>query len=209
MIHWPVAFKKGVAFPDSATDFVSLDEIPSTETWEGMEEAVRLKLSKHIGVSNFGIRALQNVLENCRIKPEMNQVECHPYFQQGNLLSFCKANDIHFTAYSPLGSGDRPDVFKSDDEPALLEDPILNELATAHNCSVAQIIISWNLHRNTSVIPKSINPVRIAENLASENISLSNQEMQAIANIDKEYRIVNGKFWVVKGGPYTLEGLWR
>ncbi len=205
LIHWPVVLKKGVRFTGLATDFIPLDEIPSTETWEGMEDAMRLKLSKHIGVANFGITALQNILENCRLKPEMNQVECHPYFQQGTLLSFCKANDIHFTAYSPLG---RPGVFKVANKPTLLEDPVLIELASTHNCSVAQIIISWHLHRDTVVIPKSVTPSRIAENLASENVSLSTKEMQAIANLDKDFRIVNGNFWVVEGGPYTLEGLW-
>lgn len=208
LIHWPVALKKGVSFPEQASDFVSLKKIPVIETWQAMEEASMKGLCHHLGVSNFGIKALQSLLNNCRIKPEMNQVECHPYFQQNTLLAFCKANEIHFTAYSPLGSGDRPDVFKSKDEPALLEDPVLKELAKAHKCSVAQIILSWNLNRCTSVIPKSVNPKRIAQNLASGQISLSNQEMQAIANIDKEYRIVNGKFWIVKGGPYTLEELW-
>ncbi len=60
----------------------------------------------------------------------------------------------------------------------------------------------------TSVIPKSVNAGRIAENLESEDVRLSDEELQSIANIDKDYRLVNGKFWVVEGGPYTLEGLW-
>ena len=205
LIHWPVVLKKGVGFPSSGSDFISLKEVPSIETWEAMEETVRLKLCKHIGVSNFGIKALQNLLENCRLKPEMNQVECHPYFQQDALLSFCKANDINFTAYSPLG---RPGVFKAAHKPTLLEDPVLNELATTHQCTVAQVIISWHLHRDIVVIPKSVTPSRIAENFTSEIVSLSNKEMKAIAKIDNGFRIVNGDFWVVEGGPYTLEGLW-
>ena len=86
--------------------------------------------------------------------------------------------------------------------------PVLIKLAEKHSCSVAQIIISWNLHRGTSVIPKSVNAGRIAENLESEDVSLSDEELQSIANIDEDYRLVNGKFWVVEGGPYTLEGLW-
>lgn len=208
LIHWPVALKKGVDFPSEPKDFVSLTDLPTTETWAGMEDAFKLGLTNHIGVSNFGIKALQNILAHCTIRPEMNQVECHPYFQQGALLSFCKANDIHFTAYSPLGSSDRPAAFKASDEPALLEDPLLMKLAEKHSCTVAQLIISWNLHRRTSVIPKSVNAGRIQENFESQNISLSDEELQSIANIDKEYRIVNGKFWIVEGGPYTLEGLW-
>ena len=205
LIHWPVALKKGVGLPSSVSDFISLKEISSIETWEAMEEAVRLQLCKHIGVSNFGINALKNVLENCRIKPEMNQVECHPYFQQDALLAFCKDNDIHFTAYSPLG---RPGVFKAAKKATLLEDPVLTKIAKAHKCTTAQIIISWHLHRDTLVIPKSVTTSRIAENLASENVKLSNKEMKAIGNLDKDYRILDGSFWVLKGGPYTLKGLW-
>ena len=208
LIHWPVALKKGVNFPTKLKDFVSLNDLPTTETWAGMEDAFKLGLTNHIGVSNFGIKALQNILAHCTVRPEMNQVECHPYFQQGALLSFCKANDIHFTAYSPLGSSDRPAAIKSKDEPALLEDPVLMKLAEKHMCTVAQLIISWNLHRRTSVIPKSVNAGRIQENFESQDIRLSDEELQSIANIDKEYRIVNGKFWIVEGGPYTLEGLW-
>ena len=208
LIHWPVALKKGVNFPTKLKDFVSLNDLPTTETWAGMEDAFKLGLTNHIGVSNFGIKALQNILAHCTVRPEMNQVECHPYFQQGALLSFCKANDIHFTAYSPLGSSDRPAAIKSKDEPALLEDPVLMKLAEKHMCTVAQLIISWNLHRRTSVIPKSVNAGRIQENFESQDIRLSDEELQSIANIDKEYRIVNGKFWIIEGGPYTLEGLW-
>ena len=82
LIHWPIALKKNIMFPQSGKDMISLKEIPLTETWKGMEEAVDAGLARHIGVSNFGINNLTKILNSARIRPEVNQVECHPYLQQ-------------------------------------------------------------------------------------------------------------------------------
>ena len=208
LVHWPVALKKNSMFPQSATDLVSLDKIPLTETWTGMESAKNEGLAKHIGVSNFGRKNLENLISNSSIKPEMNQVECHPYFQQEDLFAFCKENEIHLTAYSPLGSFGRPVIFKGKDEPILLEDPTIVSLANSNDVTPAQVLISWALHRGMSVIPKSVNPKRISENLKAEQLILSEQDMNTIANLDRNYRYVTGQFWVIEGGPYTLDDVW-
>lgn len=208
LIHWPVALQKGAQFPLSGSDFVSLTKLPLIDTWKGMEECAQLGLTRHIGVSNFGIKALQNILSACQIAPEANQVECHPHFQQNELLDFCKSQGIHFTSYSPLGSSDRPEAMKANDEPSLLENQVILSIAKDHNATVAQVILSWNLHRDTSVIPKSVNPKRIRENLDAVNLQLPEEDMKAIAGIDSGYRLVNGKFWTPEGSPYTLEELW-
>jgi alcohol dehydrogenase (NADP+) len=195
-------------FPQSGKDMIFLKEIPLTETWKGMEEAVDAGLVRHIGVSNFGINNLTKILNAARIKPEVNQVECHPYLQQEKLFDFCKTNSVFLTAYSPLGSPDRPDGIKAQNEPLLLEDKIINEIANARKASAAQILIGWALQRGTSVIPKSIHDGRIAENLRADKICLSESEMQQISKLDKAYRYVSGSFWVFEGGPYTLEDVW-
>ena len=85
-----------------------------------MEQAVNEGLVNNIGVSNFSINKIDNILSSCNIKPAMNQVECHPYLQQDELLTYCQNNDIALTAYSPLGSKDRPDFIKQENEPILL-----------------------------------------------------------------------------------------
>jgi len=208
LIHWPVALKKTSTFPQTASSLVSLDEIPLTETWEGMESAKNEGLAKHIGVSNFGKKNLGELISNSKICPEMNQVECHPYFQQEDLFAFCKENKIHMTAYSPLGSFGRPVIFKGKDEPKLLADPTIAEIAQANDVTPAQILISWALHRGMSVIPKSVNPNRIAENLQAEQVILSNEHMDAIASLERNYRYVTGEFWTIKGSPYTIEDVW-
>lgn len=104
LIHWPVALKKGSLFPNTGADMLSLEEMPLAQTWSGMEAVLAKKLCRHIGVSNFSLPKLQGLLEVAQVRPEMNQVELHPYLQQPELLDFCRKNAVHMTAYSPLGS---------------------------------------------------------------------------------------------------------
>ncbi len=208
LIHWPVNIRKDVVFPQAATDMVSLEDIPISETWAAMEDAVENGLAKHIGVSNFGIKQLKNLLSFALIKPEMNQVESHPYFQQDALLAFCRENNIHFTAYSPLGSFDRPDGIKAADEPKLLDDSTIVRIAKSHYASPAQVLINWALQRGISVIPKSVNEGRIAQNFGSRSLALNDENISEISQLDKDYRYITGGFWVFEGGPYSMESIW-
>jgi len=208
LIHWPVALKQGVGFPQSSEDFLSPEEAPLSATWKAMEECVDKGLTRHIGVSNFGIKRLKALLTTAERAPEMNQVESHPYLQQPELLEFCQSNGIHITAYSPLGSPDRPEALKGANEPSLLENPVITKLAAEKQCSTGQLLISWALHRGVSVIPKSVNPKRIAENLEAESIELSNSEMDRINALEKGFRYVTGAFWTFEGGPYTMDNIW-
>lgn len=208
LIHWPVALKSGIGFPQSAEDFLSPEEAPLHQTWKALEEAVGKGMTRHIGVSNFGIKRLIDIIRNAVIKPEMNQVESHPYLQQKDLFDFCQKNGIHMTAYSPLGSPDRPEGLKADNEPSLLENPIVKEIATEKNCSPGQVLISWALHRGMSVIPKSVNPARIGQNFEAELIQMTDLEMIRINALERSFRYVTGEFWVSEGGPYTMNNIW-
>jgi len=118
LIHWPVVLKKEVSFPQKAADYLSLEEVPIAETWQAMETALKQGLCKHIGVSNFSQRKLAALRNDCTQKPEVNQVESHPYLQQKDLLDYCNSEGILLTAYSPLGSGDRAQGMKKQDEPS-------------------------------------------------------------------------------------------
>ncbi|NEZ66669.1 aldo/keto reductase [Leptolyngbyaceae cyanobacterium CCMR0082] len=208
LIHWPVALKKGATFPLTPEKLVSLEVLPILITWSEMEGLADEGLCRHIGVSNFSMAKLQDLLENARLKPEMNQIELHPYLQQTSMLDFCKENNIYLTAYSPLGSADRPDSLKADDEPVLLENPTIATIAKHHGATPAQVLLSWAMQRGTAVIPKSVNPDRIKQNLAAADLSLTAADMQTIAELDLNRRYVDGTFWQVEGGPYTLAALW-
>ena len=208
LMHWPVALKPGVPFPKSADDMVSLKELPVETTWAAMEALVDNNLTRQIGVSNFSVKKLQDLIGKARYKPAMNQIELHPYLQQKEMLAFCQQQGIHLTAYSPLGSFDRPAGLKAEDEPVLLEEPVIREIADHHGASPAQVLISWALHRNTVVIPKSVNPERLKQNLAAAELSLSDADMDAISALDKHRRYVDGGFWAQPGSDYTMANLW-
>lgn len=202
LIHWPVAFKKGVAFPGKDSDYLSLEEVPLLETWEAMLEAKEHGLVKHVGVSNFSEKKLTQLMSESREAPEMNQVELHPFLQQPELLEFCTENNILVTAYSPLGSGDRSKEMKAKNEPSLLEDPVIKKIAEKHGASPAQVLIKWAVTRGTAVIPKSTTREHLISNLKSSELQLQEEDMKEIANIDREFRYVTGEFFVTPGNPY-------
>ena len=208
LMHWPVALTPGISFPKSGADILAPEDMPVADTWRAMEQLVDDNLTRQIGVSNFSVRKLTALLETARHRPAMNQVELHPYLQQAPLVRFCHDNDIQVTAYSPLGSSDRPDNFKAEDEPVLLEDPVIKTIAERHDASPAQVLISWALHRDTAVIPKSVNPERLGQNLAAADLKLSDDDLNEIADLDRHRRYVDGAFWAQDGSPYTLATLW-
>lgn len=202
LIHWPVAFKPGVGFPSGDEDYLSLEEAPLSETWTAMREAKKQGLVKHIGVSNFSEEKLHDLIVATGDVPEMNQVELHPFLQQPELLAFCKENDIRVTAYSPLGSGDRSKQMKAQDEPSLLEDPTIKKIADKHGASPAQVLIKWSVARGTAVIPKSTSREHIISNLKSQEIHLDEEDMKKIADMDRHFRYVTGKFFETNDGTY-------
>lgn len=203
LIHWPVAFKPNVnGFPKNDEEYLSLEEAPIIETWSAMIEAKKQGLVKHIGVSNFSAKKMDDLLAKTDDAPEMLQVELHPYLQQNDLLEYCKKKEIHLTAYSPLGSGDRSDDMKADNEPSLLDNETIVKIAKKHEVTPGQVLIKWAESRGTAVIPKSTNEGRIKENLQSQNVDLDNEDLKEIAKLDKHFRYVTGEFFVTEGNSY-------
>ncbi|NLS11726.1 aldo/keto reductase [Vibrio sp. SM6] len=208
LMHWPVAIKPHVGFPEKGDDFISLENLPIEVTWAAMEQAVTLGLVKDLGVSNFSIKKLQALQKAATIPPVMNQVELHPYLQQNALVEYCQSQRIVVTAYAPLGSGDRPAMLCKSNEPTLMDHPVVQSIAQAHQVTPAQILIAWSLHRSNVVIPKSSSPARQALNLEARNIVLTSEDMLQLSRLDLHYRYLDGSFWVMPESPYTLENLW-
>ena len=208
LMHWPVALKPGVWFPESPSDLLSLEEVPLLETWRALEACQQDGLTSHIGVSNFSARKIEDLADEAEVPISVNQVELHPYLAQDDLITRCAARGVHCTGYSPLGSPDRPDGLKKSGEPDLLAHPVLGDIGEQLNASHAQVLLAWAVNRGTSVIPKSVNAARMAENLAAANLQLSEGQMDAIAELDAGYRFIDGTFWAPEGSPYTLENLW-
>lgn len=208
LIHWPVALKKGTGYPENANDFIALEEVPIIETWRGMEDARTDGLAKHIGVSNFSLAKLVNLIPEAKFKPEANQVELHPYLQQWELVEYCQRENIKMIGYSPLGSMDRPEQMKDQDEPVPIENDVIKEVASKHDCTEAQVLIGWATSRNTAVIPKSTTPERIKENFEAKDINLSTEDLEKIRELDQGYRFIDGSNWDMDGNQYTAEQIW-
>lgn len=204
LMHWPVAFRGGKLMPGGNEDFWPLSELPLAKTFEAMLKLRDKGLVKSVGVSNFGISKLEQLIADSGVVPAVNQVELHPYNPQDNLLAYCREKGICMTAYSPLGSGDRPESLKQKGEPPVLDNDVVKATAAEEGLTPAQLLIAWAIDRGTSVIPKSANPGRIAENLAAVSHTLSSKARSAIDGIDTHFRYVDIKEWCLPG--ITCEG---
>jgi len=201
LMHWPVAQRRGVAMPSSAADQFGLAQVPLAATWAAMEDLVAAGLTRHIGVSNFSRTKLMALAASARIQPEVLQVERHPLLQQNDLLSYCHTSGIQLTAYAPLGatSDTRP--------PVVLQHPVVVAIAAERQITPAQVLLAWGIGCGTAVIPKSVHPERLAENLAAAAMGLNEDQMTRLVAIDGGQRLIDGRFWCLEGGPYTMANL--
>lgn len=169
LVHWPVAFTPESWAGDTdhpgtgsctsgredGNEFhYDLLDVPQTATWAAMEDCYREGLAAHIGVSNFGVAQLQELLAACSVRPFVNEVELHPYLVQQRLREYCSEQGIHLAAYSSLG---RPAGFRDAEAPSLREDPVVIRLAQKHGRSTAQVCLRWATQQDICVIPGSLN----------------------------------------------------
>lgn len=148
------------------------------------------------------------LLSHAKVKPEVNQIELHPFLQQKALVDYCTSQGIHVTGYSPLGSGDCPDFLRAVTDPVPLEDSVIKSIARAHACTPAQVLLAWHVQRGVSTLAKSINHGRLRENFAATELQLTPTDLERIAGLDRGFRFIAGTFWAIPGSPWTLENLW-
>jgi alcohol dehydrogenase (NADP+) len=207
LVHWPIAYKPGVGFATQREEYYTYQDVPLSQTWEAMQDQKQTGLAMHIGVSNFNQAKLNELFAVGGQRPEMNQIELHPYLPQDPLVSFCKANGLLVTAYSPLGSPDSR-AEKHAQDPKLLEDGIVKAIAEKHGASVGQVLIAWSIARDIAVIPKSVNQARIGENFAAATLTLDSGDLAQLHAIGTQHRFVDGTFFTGSKSPYRLTDLW-
>ncbi|KAK8749074.1 hypothetical protein OTU49_015661, partial [Cherax quadricarinatus] len=188
LIHWPMGYKEGGdLLPADSTGKKLYSDVDYVETWEAMEECVKLGLTRSIGVSNFNKKQLERVLKVAKVPIANNQIEVHPYLPQNKLIEFCKSKGITITAYSPLGSPERP--WAKPGDPVLTEDPKVKTLAQKYKKSPAQILIRFQIDRGLIVIPKSANKSRIEENFQIWDFQLSPEDIKLLESLECNGRI--------------------
>ncbi|MFJ7306495.1 aldo/keto reductase [Peribacillus frigoritolerans] len=158
LIHWPVEGKY-------------------KEAWRALETLYKEGKVKAIGVSNFQIHHLKELMEDAEVKPMVNQVECHPRLTQKEVQAFCKEQGIQLEAWSPLMQGE------------LLDNEVLQAIATKHGKSVAQVILRWDLQNGIVTIPKSTKEHRIVENSTVFDFELTEEEMNQIDGLNQNHRV--------------------
>jgi diketogulonate reductase-like aldo/keto reductase len=150
------------------------------ESWRAMEELYHQDRIKAIGVANFAISHLQELLEKFEIVPTVNQFELHPflYSERKELIEFCRKHNIQVEAYSPLTHGKK------------LNHPTLTSIAKRYNKTTAQVLIRWSLQHNFVVIPKSGNKAHIRENADIFDFEISEPDMKKIDSVEKTFRLL-------------------
>lgn len=208
LVHWPFpnyhAPKCDVDArnPDSRPFFIE----EYMAVWRQMERLVDMGLVRAIGTSNMTIPKLEQLLQHARIMPAANELELHPHFQQRELVEYLFKKSILPIGYSPIGSPKRPDRDKTPEDTCDIEDPVICEIAQAHEIHPALVCIKWAVQNGYTPIPFSVNNYRKnLECILSD--PLSKDEMSRIAEIDKNCRLIKGQVFLWEGAS-GWENLW-
>ncbi len=147
------------------------------ETWRTLLELRDAGRVRAVGVCNFGLDHLRRLADETGELPPINQVELHPYLQQRELVAFHRQHGIVTQAWSPLASGQR-----------VLDDPVIGAIALRHRVTPAQVVVAWHLAQGFVVLPKSVTPSRIVENLAAREVRLTTNDLATITDLDQGFR---------------------
>ena len=199
MIHFPISLEF-VPFdqryppewfndPDSKEPVMIPSRVPLSDTWHAMEILKKEGLAKHIGICNYSSSLLHDLMNYCETKPEILQVESHPYLTQEKLIRLAKNYGLEVTAFSPLGSLSYEELGGAEESESLLKNESIQSIAKDLDVSPAQLILSWALNRGTSIVVKSSDEERMKENLDASIIKLDQSILDQISalNINKRY----------------------
>ena len=169
-----------------------VEKTPIHKIWATLEGCVKEGLVKDIGVSNCNTQMLIDLLSYAEVFPVVNQIEVHAYNSQQGLVRFCQKMGVTVTAYSPIGAAAFPG---SEKKVALLDNPVLKELADKYGKTPAQVALNWNLRRGVVVIPKTMSKERLTENFGCYSFELSEEDQKRIDELNQDFRLFNPRSW--------------
>ena len=210
LIHWPFPNFHAPGVDVSSRDPHAKPYIHENymKTWRQMEKLVEMGLVRHIGTSNMTVPKLKLVLRDATIKPAANEMELHPHFQQPELFNFAVENGIVPIGFSPIGSPARPDRDRTEEDTVDIEDPVIVKIAQRLNVHPAVVCVKWAVQRGQIPIPFSVHRNEFLSNLQSAvSDPLTDEEMEAIAGIDRNCRLIKGQVFLWKE-EQTWEALW-
>ncbi|MBI5032704.1 MAG: aldo/keto reductase [Chloroflexi bacterium] len=202
LIHWPFPNYHAPGVDVNSRDPYATPYVHEAymRTWRQMEKLVDLGLVRHIGTSNMTQSKLKLLLRDAEIKPACNEMELHPHFQQSEFFKFVLDNGIIPIGYCPIGSPKRPDRDKTETDTVVVEDPVIVKIAKRINVHPAVVCVKWAVQRGQVPIPFSIHRKNYLSNLQSAvSDPLTDEEMQAIAAIDKNCRLIKGQVFLWQG----------
>jgi diketogulonate reductase-like aldo/keto reductase len=210
LAHWPFPnfHPPGCAVESRSAEAKPYIHSNFMKTWQQMEKLVDLGLVRHIGTSNMTIPKLDLLLRDARIRPALNEMELHPHFQQPELFEYVRGKGIEPIGYSPLGSPNRPERDRTQEDTVDLEDPVIVTIADRLEVHPAAVCIQWAIQRGQTPIPQSANPKNYLANLrAVVSEPLADADMRAIAGIDRNCRLIKGQVFLWRAGQ-SWEDLW-
>lgn len=208
LIHFPIAleyvpietrYPAGWVDPEADETKMQPIKVPLRDTWEAMQQLVKDGLVKNIGICNFVVSLIRDLLSYAEIPPAVLQVELHPHLSQERLIRFCHEEGIAVTGFSPFGASSYIPIAMARSSESLLEDETVNSIAAAHNRSPAQILLRWGIQRGTAVIPKTSRPERLVENLNLFDFELSRKEVRSLNKLNRDRRYNDPGFFCEAG----------
>lgn len=198
LVHFPIALEfvpfetryppEWVHDPSADIPMMKPAAVPLQDTWRAMETLVDSGLTRYIGVCNYGVSLVRDMINYARIAPAVLQIESHPYLTQEKLLRFCIEQDIAVTAFSPLGALSYVELGMAEQAESVLEQPAVISIAERLGKTPAQIVLRWGVQRGTSIIPKTSRPERLLENAALFDFELTAQDMAAVGALNRNQR---------------------
>lgn len=210
LVHWPFPNYHAPGCDADARNPASRPYIHEEfmETWRAMEQLVDMGLVRHIGTSNVTIPKLRRILQDARVKPAINEMELHPCFQQGELFQYCIDQRIQPVGFCPIGSPTRPERDMTSEDITDIEQPVIKQIAQAHDVHPAVICVKWAVARGQIPIPFSVKEAEYHSNLQCVTEDpLTIEEMHALRGVDRNCRLIKGQVFLWENADSWLD-LW-